>query len=402
MKKLLLLIGILACGAAQAQGAWTAKANFPGTARSGMAGFVIGAKAYVGTGILDTGQTSSSPVYQDFWEFDPATNTWTQKANFPGAARGFASGFAVNGKGYLGLGYDGSMAGFQDWWEYDPVGNSWVQKANYPPGWRGAAAEFAIAGKGYIATGRDITSSYQDVWEYDPVANSWTQKANFPAIARQNPVSFSIGTKGYVATGSDINNNFFADLWEFDPVANSWTQRANFPGAARGEANGFSIGAKGYVGSGTLGMSSAFDWWVWDQGTNTWTQQTMFPGQASEGSFGFSVGTKGYAVSGKGQLSVETWEFDPAGTSVNEISPEVSVCFYPNPVADYAIISLQAFSPSTNMQLSVYDLAGKRLKAIPVSSNTLQLDCSDLSSGVYLYEISATDKILHAGKFLKK
>ena len=40
----------------------------------------------------------------DFWEYDPTTNTWTQKANFGGTPRDGAVGFSIGSKGYIGTG----------------------------------------------------------------------------------------------------------------------------------------------------------------------------------------------------------------------------------------------------------------------------------------------------------
>ena len=45
---------------------------------------------------------------KDFWEYDPAANTWTQKADFGGTARYYAVGFSIGSKGYIGTGWDGS------------------------------------------------------------------------------------------------------------------------------------------------------------------------------------------------------------------------------------------------------------------------------------------------------
>ena len=43
-------------------------------------------------------------IRKDFWEYDPVLNTWTQKADFGGAARGDAVGFSIGDKGYIGHG----------------------------------------------------------------------------------------------------------------------------------------------------------------------------------------------------------------------------------------------------------------------------------------------------------
>ena len=66
---------------------------------------------------------------KDFWEFDPATNTWTQKADFGGTARLGSLGFSIGSKGYIGTGWDGVY--LKDFWEYDPTANAWTQKADF-------------------------------------------------------------------------------------------------------------------------------------------------------------------------------------------------------------------------------------------------------------------------------
>lgn len=55
--------------------AWAQKTNFGGTARWGAVGFSIGNKGYIGTG------GEGSVPKNDFWEYDPTTDTWTQKAS---------------------------------------------------------------------------------------------------------------------------------------------------------------------------------------------------------------------------------------------------------------------------------------------------------------------------------
>ena len=88
----------------------------------------------------------------------------------------------------------------QDFWEYDPVTNAWTQKADFGGGPREQAVGFSIGGKGYIGTG--YNGPYrQDFWEYDPATNTWTQKADFGGTARYGAVGFSIGSKGYIGTG---------------------------------------------------------------------------------------------------------------------------------------------------------------------------------------------------------
>src|SRR5690242_17530130 len=62
-----------------AQGLWTQKAYFGGKAREVAIGFSIGGKGYIGTGLR---HNTIGGI--DFWEYDPATNIWTRKADVPG------------------------------------------------------------------------------------------------------------------------------------------------------------------------------------------------------------------------------------------------------------------------------------------------------------------------------
>ncbi|MFK7787367.1 MAG: hypothetical protein AB8B56_19745, partial [Crocinitomicaceae bacterium] len=56
---------------------------------------------------------------------------WTPKANFGAEARHRGIGMSIGNKGYMGLGhYNGAGPNIvkKDWWEYDPATNSWTQR----------------------------------------------------------------------------------------------------------------------------------------------------------------------------------------------------------------------------------------------------------------------------------
>ena len=126
--------------------------------------------------------------------------------------RDLAVGFSIGTLGYIGTGESGGNC----FWEYDPPTNSWTQKANFGGGGRAWAVGFSIGTQGYIGTGNDgFGDLYKDFWEYDPSSNTWTQKANFGGSARYEAVGFSIGTQGYIGTG--YNGNVLNDFWEYNP-----------------------------------------------------------------------------------------------------------------------------------------------------------------------------------------
>jgi len=106
---------------------WTQINGFIGIERAGAVGFAIGAKGYLGTGF----RTEKSRLYlKDFWEYNPQTNQWTQKADFGGEARSSAVGFAIGTKGYIGTG-SGNVVVLKDFWEYNPASNQWSRKADF-------------------------------------------------------------------------------------------------------------------------------------------------------------------------------------------------------------------------------------------------------------------------------
>jgi len=302
-------------------GTWTKKENVPGGGRLAAVGFSIGNKGYIGIGDIGNGYVGK----KDFWEYDQPSNTWTQKADFAGGDREYAVGFSIGDKGYIGIGidHDGSMLNrteFKDFWEYDPSSNTWTQKADFPGGVRFDAVGFSIGNKGYIGMGTDdgfFTEREQtDFWEYDPASNSWTKKADFPGGKRLGTVGFSIGNKGYIGTGiiwekSDFSNDYKKDFWEYDPSTNVWTKKADFPGEERAYAVGFSVGNKGYVGTGSIESSykGLKDIWEYNPASNSWTKKPdIQQGRASAVSF--SIGNKGYVGTGIDGGN-DFWEFVP-------------------------------------------------------------------------------------------
>ena len=128
-----------------------------------MPGFAIGNLGYIGTG------NDGSSDQKDFWQYNPSTDTWTQKADFGGGVRNFAVGFSIGNKGYMGMGSDGS-SDKKDIWEYDPTTNNWTKKMDFPGNARSALGGTSIGSKGYIGLGVALTggSRYNDFWEYCP------------------------------------------------------------------------------------------------------------------------------------------------------------------------------------------------------------------------------------------
>jgi N-acetylneuraminic acid mutarotase len=253
----------------QATNIWTIKAGFPGDITGITVSFSIGTKGYIGTG----NSFSTNGFTNEFWEYDPGENRWTQKASFP-SSRGMAVGFSINTKGYIGTGLKDTYSAsgytiqtYQDFWEWDQATNVWTKKADFGGIARYGAVGFSIGNKGYIGTGSDEGNSLlKDFWEWDQATNVWTKKADFGGIARSGAVGFSIGNKGYIGTGYGDGMPLFKDFWEWDQATNLWTRKADFGGGARSSAVGVSIGNKAYIGTGNGGsiIYAYQDFWEYD------------------------------------------------------------------------------------------------------------------------------------------
>ena len=159
---------------------WHYVTDIPGLPRTQAVSFAIGSKAYIGTGVYQ-----NDMYLEDMWEYDTETGSWTRIADYPeGKVRGLIA-FSVNGKGYVGLGYrrNGTNEGekMNSFYEYNPATNTWTRIHDYPGGWDGYDGRdaFSMNGKGYLVTEMfpmDVPTAPHrgvNIYEYNPNSDSW-------------------------------------------------------------------------------------------------------------------------------------------------------------------------------------------------------------------------------------
>lgn len=178
---------------------WKSLEDYPLPEIAGAFGFSINQKIHAGGGI-DSDRTSYGFTY----EFNPETNEWLQKKNFPGGGSNISVVFGIDNRGFVG-----SSSGF---WEYDTDDNNWVSR-EYPP---------VDPGNRYCSSGRfgyiighvfvDGSPVAKDFYSYDPAKDKWTRLSDFPG---NDPVDrvFSVKNKIYAVTWPDRS----ASLWEYTP-----------------------------------------------------------------------------------------------------------------------------------------------------------------------------------------
>lgn len=381
IRQYLTILGVLALVpvATGQENTWDKMESFP-TKRERMASFSIADKGYVACGKDDT-------LYNDLWEYDPLNDAWTQMADMPGVARRNPIAFSLDGKGYVGTGHDAIISSLgvplKDFYEYDPVSNGWAQKQDYPgAGGNGVyfATGFATSSRGYICAGKVAPDNYAaDLWEYDPATDNWTQQSGFPGGVRYNLMSFTINDIAYVGFGID-EDTFRKDLWSFNPATSAWQQMTECPGAPRGAGGTFTLNGRGFICCGADGGFKE-DLWEYDPFTDRWKIRAYFPVDGRRYGFSFAINNRGYFGAGKGSFGIKRshYEYDPLSIFGMKLEDEASLSLqdnevleskiFPNPASnvvhfewtegvsiDHAVVT-----NSLGAQVGVYNVQGNRL-----------------------------------------
>ena len=255
------------------------------------------------------------------WEYDPAASQWTQLQNSLAAfsLSSYVDVFTNGNSVYFLNPFSKSLK------EYNVSTNTWTDRANFPGTAKESVTSCNTASKGYVMNGTNNSTPNKENWEYDFAGNTWTQKANTPGLARYNSAAYAVGDNIYFGTGISffiiinpvtheiskvpvIND----DWWEYNTIQNTWTQKADFAGGPRQDTRGFSFGAKVYLGLGSSGYFTNLqsDLWSYTPSTDSWTQKASYPPGNPYPPFNTmtSAGSRGYSITGKIQ---SFWKYTP-------------------------------------------------------------------------------------------
>ncbi len=202
---------------------WAQKNKFPGGNRVGMVTILFNNRVFVGGGTDKISNTGYGTIYNDFYEYLPATDTWVAKANLP-EMTAFASGFVVDDKGYMCFGNSSDAQFSNKLYMYDPANDTWTNKADFPGAARNAGIAFGLNGKGYAGLGQSaFTATYSDFYSYDPSSDVWSRLTDYPTDRTGWSTAFTIQSTGYgyVGTGATIALDFSKSFYYFDPILSS-------------------------------------------------------------------------------------------------------------------------------------------------------------------------------------
>jgi hypothetical protein len=174
--------------------------------------FSVGGKGFVGGGYDGNPEDNGNTIInlKDFWQYDPATNQWTKKADLP--VSGVSSGFAIGNTGYILKDYK--------FWKYDYKTDTWKQLPNAPVA---SGISFTVGVSAYVLNA-------QNLWEYNSLLGKWTKKADYPG---QYGHTFAASFKGYVV------DDFY--IYEYTPLLNKWTKKMATPNIEEANNEGYSL-----------------------------------------------------------------------------------------------------------------------------------------------------------------
>ncbi|MEQ8623881.1 MAG: T9SS type A sorting domain-containing protein [Vicingaceae bacterium] len=303
---------------------WTTKADMLGDGKNHIVAFSIDSFGYAISGL------SGNTVYSSAVRYDPSNDSWSSLTNFPGGPRGFAVGGSYDGKGYVGFGLgfppiqNAPLTYFNDLWEYNPDTDTWTELTPCPClGRRHPAFVTTTNGKIFVGLGDGLDSAglgdsgFKDWWEYDISTDTWTRKADLPGDGRHHPYYFGIGTDAYAGFG-DNAGLIYDDFYKYDAVAETWTTLNDFPGEARVAGGQFSYNGHGYIvdgeGSDHFNLDEA-EYYKYYPATDSWEQLASHSGIGLWAVGSFTIGNLVYVVGGDdfgpgGDFSIRTlWAY---------------------------------------------------------------------------------------------
>ena len=371
---------------------WIKKnSSFPADLRGGAVSFVIKGKAYVGTGYIY--KNNNNVFFKDFWQYDPATETWTRIADFPGEARYNAISFSADGKGYVGLGRNNDSGNLKDFYEYNPDNNTWIKIADFPDARSGAVA-FVINDIGYIGTGYDAGLK-SDFYKYQ--SGRWTAVASLPSDeARDQATAYALNGKGYIVSGGlGPVLGGIDSIWEYDPVTNTW-QRA-------GRLSFASNILHSYVSDNTPYVVAFNDLYKYNA-ENNW----FYPIASVFSSMDYISNQTFFVIHNVPYMILGTYGgiFNPTGnpdlwydadavksTDIKSL-PVETFSVYPNPVNDYFVVS-----GMSGAQISISDLTGRFILKKSNIGDKETISVFGWQRGVYLLTIKKDENSI-TGKLI--
>ena len=363
---------------------WVQKANLPASGRHGPIGFSIGNKGYVGMGHINSGP-QGDVSFNDLWEYDTATNSWTQKADYPGTPFHYGTSFSYQNEGYIGYDFE--------FYKFSPVTNSYsqLQSPAIPLHWNKSIPYNDII----------VLLDYTNMYLYNPVIDSWSILSDFSGFKKE--VILERNNKMY-ALGYYNYNKWMVSVW--DEANQFWDTLSFFPDSIHKshlcgfELNGdfyFSMGAESDFGTGKSN-------WKYDFDQGTWEQLKDFKGAGRRYYSTFEVENKGYIFGGTNGINMNNlWQFVPEDTCSGHIivNPPPITFYndlpYPNPSTNDMYFDVGDNTDELLHTVYLFNLQGEIIQTESTIEHKIILHKNGLAAGIYYYVMTVDGQRLRTG-----
>jgi N-acetylneuraminic acid mutarotase len=246
---------------------------------------MVGSKLYVISGNQPHVQTTNYNRFKKVLVYDAATRQWSRKKDVSfltdtGTTSARYTGATVNynGKIYIwgGVNYsNGNVSNelvyYDEMWEYDPSSDTWTQKTSGGSGGAYKPCCGQYNGKIYITGGSQGATKYDETWEYDIINDTWAQKADHPEA-----MSSSAGAvyDGVFYTFGGWTTEAKSSCYKYTISTNTWSAIADLPVGYSPRANATAVSAnngKIYVYGGSNGSDYVNTMLEYNTANNTWS-----------------------------------------------------------------------------------------------------------------------------------
>ena len=387
-----------------AQDSWSQGTDMP-TARFGHGVGLVKSKESLKVYVMGGYHGDEEGPVSSVEEYDPATDTWTTKADIP-TGRGYIGCSVVGGKIYTMGGYTEDGGTYSNVEEYNTDTDTWTTKKPMPTARWGLSTVFAN-GKIYAIGGANgwPAELIEAVEEYDPVTNTWTTKAPLPTPRWL--LSCCVVDGKIYAIGGHVRIDTKDVVEEYDPVTDTWTTKSSMPTARWGLTTGVVNGKIYAIGGGTDYPPQAIleTVEVYDPGTDSWTTKSSMPaarmalasGSPSEDGKIYVIGGGGMEIT---EAYAEVYVYDPSLETSIEDNSIKSGNFnlhqnYPNPFNPSTTISY--FLPeSSNITLTIFNPSGQVLERLvdgfkTAGEHQLEWKPKGIPGGIYFYKLQSDE-----------
>lgn len=239
--------------------------------------------------ILFAGGDETGTPFNDVWEFDTISNTWTEycKGGVEGEDKPisrYGHWIAYGGNDIVVL-YGGCDS--HDWlgdtWEYDVIDHTWTEITGDSPPLLGHLRMAYGGNNNVILFGGTIGNLeyLEDTWEYSTETHTWTKidiTGSVPARRMSHYMEY-IGNNQILMFGGLTKENWHNnDTWIYDTAAQTWTlinTGYDRPIARNCHAMARFCEDKVVLFGGEIeGMKKGWDTWIYDINEQRWTEYT--------------------------------------------------------------------------------------------------------------------------------